>query len=66
MAVEYHPGMTDTAVVLLIILVLAVIWRGPRTLPEIGRLLGRAVKGARAEVRAMRKDEDDPADTVDR
>ncbi len=58
--------MSDTAVVLLIILVLVVIWRGPRTLPEIGRLLGRGVKSARTEVRAMRKDDDDPTDAADR
>lgn len=57
--------MTDTAVVLLIILVLVIVWRGPKTLPEIGRLLGRGVKGARDEVRSMRKDED-PSDHADR
>ncbi|MES2210846.1 MAG: twin-arginine translocase TatA/TatE family subunit [Chloroflexota bacterium] len=58
--------MTDTAVVLLIILVLVVIWRGPKTLPEIGRLLGRGVKSARTEVRSMRKGEDDSSDPADR
>lgn len=58
--------MTDTAVVLLIILVLVVIWRGPKTLPEIGRLLGRGVKSARTEVRSIRGDEDDTTDPADR
>lgn len=54
--------MTDTFVVLLIVLVVVVVWRGPRTLPEIGRMLGRGVKSARSEVDAMRKGEDTPPD----
>lgn len=58
--------MPDTVVVLLIVLVVVVIWRGPKTLPEIGRLLGRAVKSARTEVQSMRKGEDDPVDPADR
>ena len=64
--------MSDTIVVLVFILVVVVIWRGPKNLPEIGRLLGRGVKGARTEVRSMRKGEDnptyptDPADPADR
>jgi Sec-independent protein translocase protein TatA len=54
----------DTLAVLLVILVVAVVWRGPKTLPEIGRILGRGVKGARDEARAMRKDREDPPDSA--
>ena len=66
LSVAYHRVMTDTVVVLLIILVVVAVWRGPKTLPTIGRMLGRGVKGARHEVDAMRKDEDKPSDSVDR
>jgi len=54
--------MPDTLVLLIIILVVVVMWRGPKNLPEIGRMLGRGVKSARTEMKSMRKDEDDPAD----
>jgi Sec-independent protein translocase protein TatA len=45
----YHPPMTDVLVVLIIILVLAVIWRGPKTLPKLGEALGRGVREAKSE-----------------
>jgi Sec-independent protein translocase protein TatA len=45
----YHPAMSDLLVVLLIILVLVVIWRGPRTLPKLGEALGRGVREAKTE-----------------
>ncbi|MCI0584563.1 MAG: twin-arginine translocase TatA/TatE family subunit [Chloroflexi bacterium] len=48
--------MQDLVVVLLIILVLVVIWRGPRTLPQIGAMLGRGVKAAREEANQIRTD----------
>lgn len=57
--------MTDTLVVLLIILVVAVVWRGPKNLPQIGRMLGRGVKSARTEFNDMRKGEDKPGDSAD-
>lgn len=59
---EYHAAMPDILVLLIIILVVAVIWRGPKTLPEIGRMLGRGVRNAREEARAMRPDEPDTTD----
>ena len=58
--------MPDTLVALIIILVVVLVWRGPKNLPEIGRMLGRGVKSARAEMKSMRKDEDDPADSTGR
>ena len=45
----YHPPMPDVLVVLIIILVLAVIWRGPKTLPKLGEALGRGVREAKSE-----------------
>lgn len=56
--------MPDTLVILIIALVVVVIWRGPKNLPAIGHMLGRGVKSARTEMKSMRKDEDDPADST--
>ena len=44
---------------LLVVLVVVVVWRGPKTLPQIGSMLGRGVKAARQEAKAIRS-EDDP------
>ncbi len=48
--------MTDIAVVLIIVLVLVLIWRGPKTLPLLGQALGRGVKEARKEAGDLRPD----------
>jgi Sec-independent protein translocase protein TatA len=45
----YHPPMPDLLVVLIIILVLVVMWRGPKTLPKLGEALGRGVREAKSE-----------------
>ena len=45
---------SDVLVLLIIILIVALIWRGPKTLPKIGQALGRGVKGAREEAREVR------------
>ena len=45
----YHPPMPDLLVVLIIILVLAIMWRGPKTLPKLGEALGRGVREAKTE-----------------
>jgi Sec-independent protein translocase protein TatA len=37
----------DLLLLLVVILVAVLIWRGPKVLPEIGAALGKAVKGAR-------------------
>ena len=39
----------DLIVVLLVILAVVLIWRGPKTLPKWGESLGNAVRGARTE-----------------
>jgi len=37
----------DIGLVLIVILVLVLIWRGPSTLPKLGQALGRGVREAR-------------------
>jgi len=34
-------------VILLIVLIVVIFWRGPSTLPKLGEALGKAVKGVR-------------------
>jgi Sec-independent protein translocase protein TatA len=48
--------MTDLGLVLVVVLVLAIIWRGPKTLPKIGQALGRGVREARREAAETRED----------
>ena len=39
----------DLFLVLIVILIIVLVVRGPKTLPEIGRMFGRGVREARAE-----------------
>ena len=48
----------DTVVVLLIILAVVLIWRGPKNLPKWGATLGRGVRAARKEADELRGDAD--------
>ena len=56
--------MPDVLVLLIIILVLVVVWRGPKTLPLLGRAFGQGVREARKEIdeikgeAAAKKDDD--------
>ena len=52
---------TDVILVLVIVLVIVVIWRGPKTIPEIGRMFGRGVREAREEIN--KRTDSDPAQT---
>ena len=52
----------DTFAVLVVILIVAIIWRGPRTLPQIGALLGRGVKEARQGAEHIRSTASDEKD----
>jgi len=45
----YHRRMPDLLLILIVILVLAIVWRGPKTLPKLGEALGRGVREARTE-----------------
>jgi TatA/E family protein of Tat protein translocase len=50
--------MPDLLVLLVILLVVVIVWRGPKTLPQIGNMLGRGVKEARKEVAEFQKERD--------
>lgn len=46
----YHRTMPiDLIFVLIIILVLVLMWRGPKNLPKLGEALGRGVREAKTE-----------------
>ncbi len=51
----YHPRM-DLIVVLIIALVLVIMWRGPKTLPLLGRAFGQGVREARKEIDEIKHD----------
>lgn len=46
----------DTFAILIVILIVAIIWRGPKTLPQIGAMLGRGVREARSEAERLRSE----------
>jgi Sec-independent protein translocase protein TatA len=46
----------DLAIVLIVVLVIVVIWRGPKTLPLLGKAFGQGVKEARKEIEGARGD----------
>jgi Sec-independent protein translocase protein TatA len=48
----------DTVVVLLIVLAVVLVWRGPKTLPKWGEALGRGVRAARREAGELRRHDD--------
>lgn len=41
--------MSDLLLVLIVILVLVILWRGPKTLPKLGEALGRGIREAKTE-----------------
>ena len=54
--------------ILIVVLVLVVIWRGPKTLPRLGEAFGRGVKEAKVEASKAQAEiqaraGDPPADT---
>jgi Sec-independent protein translocase protein TatA len=58
--------VNDVIIVLLVILVIVVIIRGPKTIPQIGRMFGQGVREAREEINKIRSDDepdDAPANT---
>jgi Sec-independent protein translocase protein TatA len=66
------PGMpVDLLFILIIILVLVLMWKGPKNLPKLGEALGRGVKEARveaskaqAEIQGRVVDDTTPSDTT--
>jgi Sec-independent protein translocase protein TatA len=53
---------SDVVIVLVLVLIIAVVWRGPKTIPEIGRMFGRGVREAREELNKSRPPEDASSD----
>jgi Sec-independent protein translocase protein TatA len=53
----------DILLVLIIVLVLVIVWRGPKTLPLLGKAFGQGVKEARKEIEDIKSDSD--ADSKD-
>jgi Sec-independent protein translocase protein TatA len=53
----------DVAVVLVVVLILVLLWRGPKTLPKLGEALGRGIREARREV-AKSDTPESPSDPV--
>ena len=51
----------DILLVLIVVLVLVIIWRGPKTLPLLGRAFGQGVKEARQEIEGLKGNDDDVA-----
>lgn len=51
--------MNDVVAVLIIILIIVLVLRGPKTLPELGRMFGRGIREARIEASKLRSDDDD-------
>ncbi len=49
----------DVLVVLIIVLVIALVWRGPKTLPALGSMFGRGVKNVREQIQG-KLDDDGP------
>ena len=56
------PIVGDLLLVLIVVLIIVLILRGPKTLPEIGRMFGRGVREAREEINKVRGDEPPPSD----
>ena len=52
-------AMQDIAIVLVIVLIGVIIWRGPKTLPLLGKAFGQGVKEARREIDEIKTDRDD-------
>jgi len=46
----------DVLIVLIVILAVVVVWRGPKILPKWGETLGRGVKATRKEVTDLQDD----------
>jgi Sec-independent protein translocase protein TatA len=54
--------MSDVFLVLVVVLIAVLVWRGPKTLPRIGEMLGRGVREAKRESAKLRESGDDTPD----
>ena len=55
---------SDVLIVLVIILVIVLIWQGPKNLPKMGSALGKSISDFRKEVSADDKPVDQAAPTA--
>jgi Sec-independent protein translocase protein TatA len=53
-------GPSELLLILIVVLFILLIWRGPQMLPQLGEALGKAVKGVRQTV-----NDDAPPDDAD-
>jgi hypothetical protein len=60
--IGYDAPVSDVALVLLLLIVLALIWRGPKTLPKLGQALGRGIREARREAQELTGDKEPEPD----
>ena len=51
--------MSDVFLVLLVVLIVVLVWRGPKTLPGIGAMFGRGVREAKRAAEKRRDHSDD-------
>jgi len=58
--------MQDLMIILIVVLIVVAVWRGPKTIPQIGAMLGRGVKAARDEAKGIRSGEDDKTEPPSR
>ena len=59
-------AIVDILLILIVILFILLIWRGPSMLPQLGEALGKAVRGVRDNVDGGAGKQDDPAAAPDR
>ena len=52
---------SDVLIVVVILLVIVLIWQGPKNLPKLGSALGRSISDFRKEVSLEEKDPEPPA-----
>ena len=59
------PTVGPELVILLIVFVVVVFWRGPSALPKLGEALGKAIKGVRDNLPSDSKQDDADQGTTD-
>jgi TatA/E family protein of Tat protein translocase len=52
----------DIVVILVVALVVVLVWRGPKTLPKLGKAFGQGVREARKEIDGIKADAAKPDD----
>ena len=50
----------EIAILLIVVLIVVLMWRGPKTLPKLGQAAGKGLKSVRDEANA--KIDEEPAD----